>query len=141
MSDYAYKLKSALANKTIKSDGTITDVLGNPVHDSVSEYDIKAALPNKFLNPDGTYSTLNEIIAQAAKTDLFIVVTELPEIGEENKVYLIANDNNNFDEWYYKEGKWDNIGVLTTDMTNRPTFDQMNTAINSAVYNVLGGEY
>lgn len=141
MSDYTYILKHAIPNKMVKSDGTVTDILGNVVTNSVTEYDIKGALPNKLLNPDGTYSTLNEILAEAMKNDLFLVVTELPEIGEENKIYLIANKDGGFDEWYCEDGNWDKIGELRVDMTQYPTFDQMNSAINSAVNDTLGGEY
>lgn len=118
MADYVYDLKNALPNKLIKSDGTVTDMFGNVVTRCVDAYSIKAALPNKFLNPDGTYSTLNELLGNAIENDIFIVVTELPEIGEENRIYLISNHSNGFDEWYYEEGKWDNIGVMTyTPMT------------------------
>lgn len=140
MSNYAYNLKSALANKMIRADGTITDMLGNAVGDTVHEYDIKGALPNKFLNPDGTYSTLNEILAKATKAEIFVPVTELPEIGEENKIYLVANGDG-FDEWYYEDGRWDNMGILKIDMANYPTTEQMNNAINDAIYKTLGGEY
>ena len=60
--DIGYDSKTALANKLIKEDGTVTDFAGNPVIGAVVAYDNKPALPNKWLNPDGTISTLAEII-------------------------------------------------------------------------------
>lgn len=126
MGEAIFKSKKALPNKLMQEDGSITDMLGNPVTDSVAEYDSKTSLPNKWMNPDGSYSTLNEIIAGAIDTDLFIVVTELPEVGEENKIYLVPKESGTgFVEWAYIDGQWDTIGELEIDLSDYPTTEEM----------------
>jgi hypothetical protein len=122
---------SALPNKLIQNDSTITDITGAPVTETVSAYDSKPALPNKFLNPDGSYSTLNEIIASMVDTDIFVPVQTLPDVGESNKIYLVPNGEGTFDEYYYNEnGEWDPIGVL--DISNLATTDDVTKCLSDA---------
>lgn len=108
----SYILRKALPNKLMQDDGRITDITGKQVTSSVREYDNEPALPNKFMNPDGSYSTLDQIIGKMVDTTIFIIVSELPETGIENKIYLVPNEKGGFDEWYYEDGKWDTMGVL-----------------------------
>lgn len=132
MDEAIFKSKKALPNKLMQEDGSITDMLGNPVTNSVVEYDSKAALPNKWMNPDGSYSTLSEIIAGAIDTDLFIVVTELPTTGESNKIYLVPKeDGTGFVEWIYADGQWDTIGELEIDLSDYPTIEDMQQYVDS----------
>ena len=108
-----YDLKRSIPNKMLNSDGSVTDLMGNAVVSTSPVWDSKKALPNKFLNPDGTYSTLQDIIGGGASLDLFIVVEELPDTGEENKVYLVPKENGEgFIEWIYVNEQWDTIGEL-----------------------------
>lgn len=142
--DLAYKLKNSIPNKLIRDDGTITDITGKAVSESVKEYDDKPALPNKFMNPDGTYSTLNEIIASMVDTEIFVPVTELPEIGKDNKIYLVPSMEHSgmFDEYFYNEnGQWDKVGEMKIDLSGYPTTEQVQSMINESVGEVLGGEY
>lgn len=90
-------------------------------------YDLKKALPNKFLNPDGTISTLQELIGGGVSADLFIVVQQLPNTGEPNKIYLVPNQNNSFDEYFWDGSKWDKIGEMSIDPNNYYTKDQTNS--------------
>lgn len=75
--------------------------------------------------------------------DLFEPVDVLPETGEKNKIYLVPTKDGSFDEYYWivDEAKWEILGNVAIDLSNYPTFDQMNAAINDAVGTVLGGEY
>lgn len=133
-SNFVLDSKPALPNKLLQDDGTITDITGAPVGNSVEAYAAKQALPNKFLNPDGSYSTLNEIIASMVDTDLFIIVTELPSVGEENKIYLVPKtEGTGFTEWLYVNGQWDTIGEIDIDLSNYSTTDEMNAAIATAL--------
>lgn len=116
MSKEAYNLKPALPNKMLNEDGSVTDLLGNPVVPTSEAYKNKPSLPNKVLNPDGTYSTLSEIIGGSAGKDLFIVVDELPAEGEPNKIYLVPDGEGGFDEYHYVDGKWDPIGTMGSDI-------------------------
>ena len=109
-----YQLKFALPNKSYNEDGTTTDLLGNVVQNPVPEYENKQSLPNKWLNPDGSYSTLLELISGAIDTELFIVVEELPESGQTNKIYLVPDGEGGFNEYHYIDGKWDPVGAIDT---------------------------
>lgn len=129
MSEAILKSKLALPNKLLQDDGSITDITGNPILGSVPEYDAKASLPNKFLNADGTYSTLNEIFADIADTDLFVPVETLPEEGDPRKIYLVPNGSGTFDEYHYDATlkKWDPFGVL--DVSNLVTTEELNNVV------------
>ena len=127
-----YQLKSALPNKSYNEDGTTTDLLGNIVQNPVPEYENKQSLPNKWLNPDGSYSTLLELISGAIDTELFVVVEELPESGQTNKIYLLA-DGDNLIEYLWTGSKWDPIGMVQFDLSKYSTTEQMNEAIIAAL--------
>lgn len=86
-------------------------------------FDSMKAIPNKFLNPDGSYSTLTEILAGALDTDLFIVVDELPEIGEANKIYIVEQDGKLI-EYIWLDDQWDPIGMIEFDIDNYYTKTQ-----------------
>lgn len=136
-----YELSKALPNKLLNADGSITDFQGNiisPANKANAEvYNRSKAIVNKFITESGEHKTYAEI-----SLDLFVVVSELPSTGDKNKIYLVPSDDGMFDEYFWNENnKWDKIGAITVDLSNYPTFTQMNTAINSAVLDVLGGAY
>ena len=136
-----YELSKALPNKLLNADGSITDFQGNiisPANEINAEvYKNSKAIANKFVTENGDTKTYAEI-----SLDIFIVVDTLPEEGEKNRIYLVPGQNGMFDEYFWNEnGKWDKIGEVSIDLSNYPTFDQMNEAIDNAVYDVLGGAY
>ena len=116
--DIGYEFKTALPNKLIQEDGTITDITGNTVIEATEVYNQKPALPNKFLNPDGTYSTLNEIIASMIDTSIYVIVDELPVEGNPQKIYLVPTGDGKFNEYRWTGSGWDPIGMLEFDLTN-----------------------
>lgn len=136
-----YELSKALPNKLLNADGSITDFQGNiisPANEVNAEvYKNSKAIANKFVTESGDTKTYAEI-----SLDIFIVVDTLPEEGEKNKIYLVPGENGMFDEYFWNENsKWDKIGEVSIDLTNYPTFDQMNSAIDTAIFGALGGEY
>lgn len=62
-------------------------------------------------------------------------------VGEENKIYLVPAEDGTFDEYYWTDDKWEVMGHTKLDLSNYPTFEQMDEAISNAIYDVLGGEY
>ena len=140
--DQAYELSKALPNKWLNPDGSITDSQGNIISPAtttmVAVYKTSKSIVNKFIDVDGETKTYEQI-----SMDLFVPVDELPEVGEKNKIYLVPADNGTFDEYYWvvDQGKWEELGNVSLDLSNYPTIDQMNTAINEAIYGALGGEY
>ena len=134
---YILNSKVALPNKLLQSDGTITDITGNVVVNAVDEYNAKTALPNKFLNPDGTYSTLNEIISSMVDTDIFVIVSELPEEGNPQKIYLLPDGEGGFIEYHWIGDSWDAIGVVDIDLSDYSTTQEMMNAIEAACLQTL----
>lgn len=138
--DLAYELSKSLPNKWLNPDGSITDGQGNiitPASEAGSLiYKNSKSVVNKFVDIDGGTKTYEQI-----SMNIFTPVDELPETGEKNKIYLIPAGDGTFDEYYWTGEKWDILGNVAIDLSNYPTFDQMNAAISDAVYDALGGEY
>ena len=138
----AYELSKALPNKWLNPDGSITDGQGNiisPANEANAiVYKNSKSVINKFIDVDGGTKTYEQI-----SMDLFEPVDVLPETGEKNKIYLVSAKDGSFDEYYWivDENKWEILGNVAIDLSDYPTFDQMNAAIQDAVGNVLGGEY
>ena len=138
--DQAYELSKALPNKWLNPDGSITDGQGNIISPATTTmaavYKTSKSIVNKFIDVDGETKTYEQI-----SMDIFVPVDKLPATGEKNKIYLVPADNGTFDEYYWINDKWELLGNVSLDLSDYPTFDQMNTAINEAVYGALGGEY
>lgn len=133
MDNNAYNLKNALPNKVLDENGNTTDLFGNSVTPTSEAYVNKPSLPNKWLNPDGTYSTLTEIIGGAIDTDIFVIVEELPQVGDPKKIYLVPDGEGGFTEYHYKNGNWDIIGSVSIDLSDYWTIEQVQQAIATAL--------
>ena len=138
--DQAYELSKALPNKWLNPDGSITDGQGNIISPATTTmaavYKTSKSIVNKFIDVDGETKTYEQI-----SMDIFVPVDKLPTTGEKNKIYLVPADNGTFDEYYWINDKWELLGNVALDLSDYQTFDQMNAAINEAVYGALGGEY
>lgn len=138
--DQAYELSKALPNKWLNPDGSITDGQGNIISPATTTmaavYKTSKSIVNKFIDVDGETKTYEQI-----SMDIFVPVDKLPTTGEKNKIYLVPAENGTFDEYYWINDKWELLGNVALDLSDYPTFDQMNAAINEAVYGALGGEY
>ena len=140
----AYELKKSIPNKLLNADGSITDFQGNLI-EPADEGRAKAfanakSIPDKFITENGDVRTLSQV-----SLDLFEPVDTLPESGDKNKIYLLPADGGTFDEYYWTGEDWEILGSVSLDLSNYPTFDQMNfaieEAISTAIYDALGGEY
>ena len=126
--DQVYEMSKSLPNKWLNPDGSITDGQGNIISPASETgkavYKSSKSFVNKFVDTDGEIKTQAQI-----SMDIFTPVDKLP--------------NGTFDEYYWlvDQGKWEMLGNVALDLSNYPTFDQMNEAIDSAVYDVLGGAY
>ena len=138
--DQAYELSKALPNKWLNPDGSITDGQGNvisPATTTMAEvYKTSKSIVNKFIDVDGETKTYEQI-----SMDIFVPVDKLPTTGEKNKIYLVPADNGTFDEYYWINDKWELLGNVALDLSDYPTIEQMNAAINEAIYGALGGVY
>lgn len=136
-----YELSKALPNKLLNADGSITDFQGNiisPANTTNAEvYKTSKAIANKFVAENDEIKTYAEV-----GLDIFIIVDVLPEEGEKNRIYVVPSENSMFDEYFWNENKqWDKIGEVKIDLSNYPTFDQMNNAIDTAIFGALGENY
>lgn len=129
---YILDSKKGLPNKLLQADGTVTDIQGNTVVNADKAWDSKPALPNKWLNPDGTYSTLNEIIASMVDTSIYVIVDELPQEGNSQKIYLVPDGKGGFVEYHWTGTKWDPVGMVEFDISNYSTTQEMMNAIEAA---------
>lgn len=138
--DQAYELSKALPNKWLNPDGSITDSQGNIISPATTTmatvYKTSKSIVNKFIDVDGETKTYEQI-----SMDIFVPVDKLPATGEKNKIYLVPADNGTFDEYYWIDGKWEVLGNVALDLSDYPTFEQMNSAINDAIGNTLRKEY
>lgn len=81
-----------------------------------------ATKQDKLIEGEGISIVGNTISCTHDKT-LYKVVTELPTVGEEHKIYLIVStkqeENNIYNEWGYINGKWEMLGTYkaTIDLT------------------------
>lgn len=91
MSD-SYDLKQSIPNKVYNEDGTITDLLGNPIDVTNEAYKNMPAIPNKVLMPDGTIAKLTDILGSGGGgtggTTDYNTLTNKPQI---NGVELSGN--------------------------------------------------
>ena len=138
--DQAYELSKALPNKWLNPDGSITDGQGNIISPATTTmaavYKTSKSIVNKFIDVDGETKTYEQI-----SMDIFVPVDKLPTTGEKNKIYLVPADNGTFDEYYWINDKWELLGNVALDLSDYPTIEQMNAAINEAIYGALGGVY
>ena len=133
----AYDLKQSIPNKLLQRDGSITDFAGQTSTNPVMEYTNRPALPNKFLNPDGTYSTLNEIIASMVDTSIYVMVDELPQEGNPQKIYLVPDGKGGFVEYHWTGTKWDPVGMVEFDISKYSTTQEMMNAIEASALEAL----
>ena len=140
--DQAYELSKALPNKWLNPDGSITDSQGHIISPATTTmaavYKTSKSIVNKFIDVDGETKTYEQI-----SLNIFVPVDKLPATGEKNKIYLVPAENGTFDEYYWvvDQGKWEELGNVSLDLSNYPTFDQMNSAIDDAIGNTLRKEY
>lgn len=136
----AFELSKALPNKLLNADGSITDFQGNiitPANEAnAMAFAQMKSLPNKFLDNSGEVKTYAQI-----SLDIFTPVDTLPETGEKNKIYLTPAGDGTFNEYYWTGDAWEVLGNISLDLSDYPTFKQMDDAINTAIYGALGGEY
>lgn len=141
------------------SDSTAASI--NDLHSQVYDDSLEGTLAYKVAIIAANYITRlvtnleyyydkNTVDAKLAQVShaVFKKVKKLPEVGETNYIYLVPKQNNdstdNFDEWIWalqeKEKPedpnvyaWERLGSTDVDLSDYPTFAQMNAAIAEAV--------
>jgi len=131
-----YELIITLTNGSIYT----SPILKGPKGDSV-EYDdteLREEIDDRY-----TKAEVDNMISVIPKFAI-AVVNELPisDIST-TTVYLVPNNSgetsNLYDEYIYTT-QWEKLGTQTVDLSNYPTIDEMNNAINAAINAIIDGD-
>lgn len=131
------------------TDGSANPVTSDGIYESIKDFITKAVddLINYYTKSQVYTKTEVENLIAAIKQFKVLVVQELPEASADTMgtLYLAPSENpatgNVKDEWItlsISEGGtttyyWEHIGTTEIDLSNYPTFDEMNTAIATAL--------
>lgn len=93
-------------------------------------------------------TTLATMLSNVVATEIFVVVQELPEIGQINKIYLVISQDsetqNIYDEfiWAFNEDTeeygWERIGSASVDLSNYYTKSEITALLLGKVDKVAG---
>ena len=93
-------------------------------------------------------TTLATMLSNVVATEIFVVVQELPESGQTNKIYLVINQEsevqNIYDEfiWVFNEDTeeydWEKIGSVGVDLSNYFNKTEVNLLLDGKVDKVAG---
>lgn len=131
-----YELIITLTNGNIYT----SPILKGPKGDSV-EYDdteLREEIDDRY-----TKEEVDNMISVIPK---FAIkpVNKLPtEDISTTTIYLLSNGSgetdNLYDEYIYTD-KWDKLGTQTVDLSDYPTIEEMNTAIDTAINSIIDGD-
>lgn len=101
-----------------------------------------------LVNENETKKITLEQIVNVAKANITIlsiqIVSSTLEVSKENILYLVpvSNDNENmYNEYMFVNGKVEQVGSQTVDLTGYAKTSEVQTMINNAIGTSLGGEY
>lgn len=106
--------------KTVKGESLVG--VGDITFDEFAKIEDVNAKQDKLIEGEGISIVGNTISCTHDKT-LYKVVTELPSVGEEHKIYLIVSteqeENNIYNEYAWIDGRWEALGKYkaTIDLT------------------------
>ena len=131
-----YELIITLTNGSIYT----SPVLKGPKGDSV-EYDdteLREEIDDRY-----TKAEVDNMISIIPKFAI-AVVNELPVSDiSTTTVYLVPNNSgetsNLYDEYIYTT-QWEKLGTQTVDLSNYPTTNEMNAAIDAAINSIIDGD-
>ena len=118
----------------------VSPILKGPKGDSV-EYDdteLRAEIDDRY-----TKEEVDNMISVIPKFAI-AVVNSLPiEEISTTTVYLLPNNSgetsNLYDEYIYTT-QWEKLGTQTVDLSNYPTTNEMNAAIDAAINSIVNGD-
>lgn len=116
------------------SNYTTPEAVATAITTALSTYSDTAAVTTMIANALVDYMTeseINDAIAQAivdAAGIKFKKVTELPQNGEVNTIYLVPREpveNNIYDEYMWIDNAWEIMGTTAIDLTNYWSKDEL----------------
>jgi len=105
----------------VGSINRIDNTINNGIRPDVDELLARqiVAGDNVTVEADGR----NTIINSTVDPDIFRVVDELPETGEENRIYLIIEDGGIAEQWVWINDTWKDKGSMDVDISDFITAD------------------
>lgn len=122
--DYALKAELPKKVSDLQNDkGYITLEQVPDVPDNLVTEDELKGKQDKLTAGDGI-EIENNVIKCTLDTSLYVVVTELPAVGVENKIYLIESNErgiqNIYTEYAYINGSWEQLGQYRAEINLAP---------------------
>ena len=131
-----YELIITLTNGNVYT----SPVLKGPKGDSV-EYDDTEL--REMINDRYTKEEVDNMISAIPKFDIEVVDSLPVSQISTTTIYLLRNSGeetgNLYDEYIYTT-EWEKLGTQTVDLSNYPTTDEMNAAIDAAISNIVDGD-
>ena len=131
-----YELIITLTNGNVYT----SPVLKGPKGDSV-EYDDTEL--REMINDRYTKEEVDNMISAIPKFDIEVVDSLPVSQISTTTIYLLRNSGeetgNLYDEYIYTT-EWEKLGTQTVDLSNYPTTDEMNAAINAAISSIVDGD-
>lgn len=131
-----YELIITLTNGSMYT----SPILKGPKGDSV-EYDDTEL--REMINDRYTKEEVDNMISAIPKFDIEVVDSLPVSQISTTTIYLLRNSGeetgNLYDEYIYTT-EWEKLGTQTVDLSNYPTTDEMNAAINAAISSIVDGD-
>ena len=70
----------------------------------------------------------------------YLVVDELPDIGDSQHIYLVPNGSGGYDRYIYSNNEWVNIGDTEVDLTNYYTKSEVNALVAGYIREDANGD-
>lgn len=94
-------------------------------------------VPADYVKKDAMNTAIAQAVAAAPHLKRVILAkgSTLPAVGEDNTIYMLPDlteSQNEYTEYFWINGKFEKLGGSKTDLTNYPSRNDMDTAINAA---------
>lgn len=94
-------------------------------------------VPADYVKKDAMNAAIAQAVAAAPHLKRVVLAkgSTLPAVGEDNTIYMLPDlteSLNEYTEYFWINGKFEKLGGSKTDLTNYPSRNDMDTAINAA---------
>lgn len=94
-------------------------------------------VPADYVKKDAMDTAIAQAVAAAPHLKRVVLAkgSTLPAVGEDNTIYMLPDlteSQNEYTEYFWINGKFEKLGGSKTDLTNYPSRNDMDTAINAA---------
>ena len=94
-------------------------------------------VPADYVKKDAMNTAIAQAVAAAPHLKRVVLAKgfTLPAVGEDNTIYMLPDlteSQNEYTEYFWINGKFEKLGGSKTDLTNYPSRNDMDTAINAA---------